>query len=97
MKKILHNKINFLALVITLFLVGGMVSTASAQVRKKPVLKKAPAKKPAPKPVVKYYSIPVGEVIHVKMNETLSSKTAKIGDTFTTRTVEPVYGSTGAL
>lgn len=38
-----------------------------------------------------------GTRIRVRMNETLSSKTAQVGDTFTTTVTEPVYSSTGAV
>jgi hypothetical protein len=99
MKKILHNKINFLALIIALFLMSGLVSTASAQVKKKPVLKKKTTvvRRPAPKPAIKYYPVAAGEVIRVRMEQTLNSKTAKVGDTFTTKTIDPVYSDTGVI
>lgn len=38
-----------------------------------------------------------GTRVRVRMNETLSSKTAQVGDTFTTTVTEPVYSSTGAI
>jgi hypothetical protein len=38
-----------------------------------------------------------GTRIRVRMNETLSSKSARVGDTFTTTVTEPVYSTTGAV
>ena len=99
MKNILRNKKNILALFIALVVTAGMSGTAMAQVKKKPVLKKKTTvvKKPVAKPVIKYYTVPVGETLRVRMDQTLSSKTAKIGDTFTTTTLDPVYSSSGVV
>lgn len=70
----------------------------SAQTRKKPVLRKktTAVKKPAV-PAVKLYTVAAGKRIRVRMNETLSSKTATVGDTFTVTVREPVYSTTGAI
>jgi LysM repeat protein len=38
-----------------------------------------------------------GTRIRVRMNETISSKTVQVGDTFTTTVTEPVYSTTGAV
>ncbi len=38
-----------------------------------------------------------GTRIRVRMNETLNSKTAQVGDTFTTNVTEPVYSTNGAV
>jgi hypothetical protein len=100
MKNILFSKIlrkNYLTLLIALAVVFGMGGSAMAQVKRKPVLKKPVAKKPAPKPAIKYYSVAVGETLHVRMDQTLNSKTAKIGDTFTTTVIDPVYSTTGVI
>lgn len=43
------------------------------------------------------YTVPRGERIRVRMNETLSSKTARAGDTFTTNVTEPVYSNNGVV
>lgn len=69
-----------------------------AQTRKKPVLRKKTvvAKKPVA-PAVKLYTVAAGKRIRVRMNETISSKTAAVGDTFTVTVREPVYSTTGAI
>jgi hypothetical protein len=41
--------------------------------------------------------VPAGKRIRVRMNDTISSKSAKAGDTFTVTVVEPVYASNGAV
>ncbi len=96
MNKILKNK-NFLAVLIAITLTVGLSGSAAAQVKKKPVLKKTAVKKVVAKPAIKYYTVPVGETLHVRMDQTLSSKTARIGDTFTTTVIDPVYSSTGVI
>lgn len=76
---------------ITLFGVSG----ASAQ-RRKPVLKK----RTVVRHVVKadpLYTVPANTIIRVRMNRTITSKTSRVGDTFTTTVTEPVYSSTGVV
>lgn len=43
------------------------------------------------------YTVNRGERIRVRMNEEISSKTARAGDRFTTTVTEPVYSSTGVV
>jgi hypothetical protein len=38
-----------------------------------------------------YYSVNAGQVIRVRMNQTISSETARVGDQFSTTVVDPVY------
>src|SRR5262245_27528696 len=52
----------------------------------------APAQK---KKTIKYYRIPTNQTFHVRMNDSLKSDEARIGDTFTTTVVDPVYSSNG--
>ncbi len=88
----------FTILLVALFAMG--TTTAFAQkktVKRKPVLKKTTVVK---KPVVsaaKSYAVDKDSRMRVRMNGTISSKTSKVGDTFTTTTLEPVYSSTGAV
>lgn len=67
----------------------------SAQVRRKPVIKKKVTT--VRKPVAKLFTVPSGKRIRVRMNETISSKTARVGDRFTVTVTEPVYSSTGVV
>ncbi|MGE3467351.1 MAG: LysM peptidoglycan-binding domain-containing protein [Pyrinomonadaceae bacterium] len=43
------------------------------------------------------YTVPQGTVIRVRMNSNISSKTARVGDTFSTTVTEPVYSSSGVV
>ena len=47
------------------------------------------------KPRIKYYSISANQTFHVRLNDTLNSKSARIGDTFTTTVVDPAYSANG--
>lgn len=85
--------------VILLTLAFGTLSAVTAQT-KKPVLKRKPvARKPAvvKAPAVPVYSVNTGSVIRVRMNQTVSSKTAKVGDTFNVTVTEPVYSENGVV
>ena len=68
----------------------------SGQAKKKPVLKKkvVTVQKPA---AAKLYTVSSGKKIRVRMNETVTSKTAKVGDRFTVIVTEPVYSTTGVV
>jgi hypothetical protein len=67
----------------------------SAQVKRKPVIKKKVTT--VRKPVAKLYTVPSGKRIRVRMNETISSKTARVGDRFTVTVTEPVYSTNGVV
>ena len=72
-------------LLITLLVlaIGGLaVQAVEAQTKKKQV---------------KYYSVKTGTTLRVRMAGTISSKTARVGDTFKTITVDPVYSTGGVL
>ena len=43
------------------------------------------------------YTVERGTKVRVRMNETISSKTARKGDTFTTNVTEPVYANNGVI
>lgn len=43
------------------------------------------------KPAVVYYNVNAGEILRVRMNQTISSETARVGDQFSTTVVDPVY------
>src|ERR1044072_461804 len=70
-----------ISLVITVLLVV-LVSTSAVFAQKK-------------KPRIKYYSISANRTFHVRMNDSLNSGSARVGDTFSTTTVDPVYSTNG--
>lgn len=61
-------------------------------IKRKPVVKKKVVK-----PVIPVYTVSTGTVVRARMNQTITSKTAKVGDTFTVTVTEPVYSDTGVV
>ena len=96
MKKFFN--ISMVAALLAVFMAAG-ASDVSAQrtARKKPALKKAPARTVKRPATTALYTVPSGTRIHVRMNGTLNSKTAAVGDRFTTTVTEPVYSSNGVV
>lgn len=96
-RKIMKNSIRFVlpALLLAIFS-AGLSTEVLAQTRKRPVIKKrvVTTKRPV---APKLFTVPAGKRIRVRMNDTISSKSAKAGDTFTVTVVEPVYASNGAV
>src|SRR5690349_2144857 len=89
------SRISIFAMLVSLITLSAAVDL-SAQTRKRPVLrKKTVVRKTVP--AVKLYSVASGERLRVRMNSTISSKTARVGDTFTANVTEPVYSSNGVL
>jgi hypothetical protein len=44
-----------------------------------------------------YYSVPANQTMHVRLNQELDSETARVGDTFTSTLIDPVYSKGGVL
>ncbi|HKS09891.1 MAG TPA: hypothetical protein VJS13_10115 [Pyrinomonadaceae bacterium] len=49
------------------------------------------------KRTVKYYTVAANQVMRVRLNDELDSEKSRIGDTFTSTLVDPVYSKTGLL
>jgi hypothetical protein len=94
------SKFMTIAIFICAVVLGGAFDI-SAQTKRKPVLKKSTAVKKktvAVKPAApKVFTVETGKRIRVRMNETISSKTAKVGDSFTVTVTEPVYSTGGVI
>jgi hypothetical protein len=77
----------------------GFAQTKKTTVRKKPVLKKTTVTKTTTvvKPAIKLYTVEANTKLRVRMNDTISSKNAKVGDMFTVTVTEQVYSNTGVL
>lgn len=80
-----------LTLLVLLTILASVVFEASGQTRRRRRGRRTVATAVA----VKYYTVPVNTVMRVRLNETLNSGTARIGDRFSTNVVEPVYGGNG--
>jgi hypothetical protein len=93
MKKL--GKVSIFAVLLSLVTLSAAIDL-SAQTRRRPVIrKKAVVKRTVP--VVKLYAVARGERIRVRMNSTITSKTARVGDTFTANVTESVYSQNGVL
>ncbi|MEP6570492.1 MAG: hypothetical protein ABJC10_12025 [Acidobacteriota bacterium] len=74
-------------------IVTGAVFDASGQARRRRRGRRTAAR--VVTPPVQYYTVPADTVIRVRLNESLNSGTARVGDKFSANVVEPVYGGTG--
>lgn len=91
MKRVFDRK-SIIAVLALLLMFG--VGAASAQ---RPVLKKKPVVKKKVVPRIPVYTVASGTVVRARMNSTLSSKTANVGNTFTVTVTEPVYSTGGVV
>src|SRR5215203_4186224 len=86
----MFSKISIMAVLVSLLAVSAV--DVSAQTKRRPVIRRATAKvnrTPAPR----LYAVSSGKSIRVRMNDTISSKTARVGQTFTTNVTESVYST----
>ena len=67
-------------LVILALIVGSMLPVFGAGQRRR-----------ARRPAVRYYTVPADTVMRVRINQQLSSKTANVGDRFSTTVTEPIH------
>ncbi len=86
----------FLIAILAVFFVFGSIDSF-AQKRKPTIRRKTTTRTTIVRPIAKLYTVQSGEKFRVRMNETLSSKTARAGDTFTTTVTEPVYSNNGVI
>jgi hypothetical protein len=81
-----------LSLIALLSIVAATIIPASAQTRRRP---RRPVRRPAATrtvtPPVRYYTLGTDQTMRVRMDSQLSSQTARVGDRFSTTTVDPVY------
>lgn len=90
MKQLFNFKV-LTAILAVVFVFGTFDALAQ---RRKPTINRRAA---TSRTSANLYTVPRGERIRVRMNETLSSKTARVGDTFTTNVTEPVYSNNGVV
>src|SRR5918999_5746144 len=72
-------------------LLGAFVPEADAQRRRTRRTVRRTAARPTTPPL-RYYTVPADTVIRVRMDTELNSRTARVGDRFSTTVTEPVYG-----
>src|SRR5919202_254146 len=81
--------------IATLALVIATVIPATAQRRRRPVIRRTTRTTrttTVETPALRYFTVPADTVIRVRMDTELNSRTARVGDTFSTTVTEPVYG-----
>lgn len=83
-----------IGLLVLLALLASTVAPAMAQTKRRPRIRRA--SRPAVRPVVKapeiiYYTVPANAVLRVRMDQTITSENARVGDQFLTTVVDPVY------
>jgi len=93
MKGVITKKVLFTA-VAAIALLGATEAWAQ-----KPTLhRRTTHKRVVPrKPAEPLYSVATGTILRTRMNQTISSKTARVGDTFTVTVTEPVYSTNGVV
>jgi hypothetical protein len=100
--KTMKNLLNFkvvAAVLAMLFAFGSTDLLAQRRVvKRKPVIRRTAVKRTVvTRPVVKLFTVENGQTFRVRMNNTISSKTARVSDKFTATVTEPVYSNTGVI
>jgi len=98
MKSLLNFK--FLTAILAMFFVFSATDVLAQRrpVKRKPVIRKTTVKRTTvTRPTVRLYTVEDGQALRVRMNDTISSKTARSGDRFTATVTEPVYSNTGVI
>lgn len=98
MKKI-NNKwiVRTLTFLVLLTIIAGAVFEVSAQRRRTRRGRRTTARRVVTPPPVQYYTVPADTIMRVRIDTELNSGTARIGDRFTTTTVDPVYSANGVV
>lgn len=92
------------SVLVLMVLLAATVVPAMAQTKRKPSLRRRTPVRRVVKPVVVkpvvtsvpapvYLNVIAGQIIQARMNRTITSETARVGDQFTTTVMVPVYAS----
>src|ERR1043165_6395260 len=84
-----------LLVVLGVFLLGGSLDTFSQ--RRRPMLKRRTVTRRAATLAPSLYAVPAGTDLRVRINQTVNSKTARIGQRVTGTVIDPVYSLNGVL
>jgi hypothetical protein len=83
-----------IGLLVLVALIATTVSPALGQSKRRPRPRRTTTRIVVKKPLpVAYYTLKSGQVIRVRMNQSITSETARVGDQFTTTVVDPVYAN----
>jgi hypothetical protein len=91
-----NRRRQFVGLIVISAVIALSVTPVASQTKKRNSRKrKAPATvarvQPAAPAQPLYYSVNAGQLLRVRLNQSITSETARIGDQFTTTVVDPVY------
>jgi hypothetical protein len=93
--KSLNNRLaqRALGFLILITLIAASVLPAFGQTKRRraPRLNRTTTRTIRNPPQARYYTVAAGQTIRVRMNEQISSESARVGDRFTTTVVTPVY------
>jgi hypothetical protein len=81
-----------MSLFILFAIIIGTVVPSFATTQRRRTRRRAPARRVATNPPVRYFTVPADTVVRVRMDTELNSRSARVGDTFSTSVTEPVYG-----
>jgi hypothetical protein len=85
-------------LVLFALILGTVVPSFAATQRRRTTRRRATTARrttrPAPPPV-RYYTVPADQIIRVRIDTAISSRSARVGDRFSASVTEPVYGDNG--
>lgn len=98
MRKLFNFK--FAAVILAMFFAFSSTDVLAQRrtVKRKPVIRRTTVRRTVvTRPVVKLYTVENGQTFRVRMNDTISSKTARSNDKFTATVTEPVYSNTGVI
>ena len=91
------NKIAFLLSLLS-FMTAATAVDVAAQVKRRPTIKRrVVTKRTTVTPAARLYTVASGKRFHARMNDTISSKTARVGDRFSATITEPVYSTNGVV
>jgi hypothetical protein len=93
MKRVFAKRIIFTALAAI-----AMLGASEAWAQRPTLHRRTTHRRVVPrKPAEPLFSVPTGTIFRTRMNQTISSRTARVGDTFTATVTEPVYSSNGVV
>ena len=83
----------FAGALVLLAVIGSGVIDVAAQRRRSSRVRRPARARVVPTPPVVYYTVPANTVLNVRLNQTISSENARVGDEFTSTVTLPVYAS----
>jgi len=80
-------------LLVLFSLFAATVAPSLGQTKRRPRIRRYSRPVVKQTPAITYYTVNSGQVFRVRMNEAITSETARVGDQFTTTVVDPIYAN----